>query len=151
MPRHGERRWLGIVAGYVVFVGVLVLGTVPAYVFVEADHRQAVVRLATAILVGSVLTHVRRSLGAGEDDPGAAPPPVETEPTLYRGFTELYDGMRQSIRSQGYFEAILWPRLLSLVETDQRTALHKPAGRRFRRGPSAATLGELIATLERRA
>ncbi len=54
-----ERRWLRLLAGYLVFVGCLALVVTPLYLYVEPSQRSAVIRLAAAVVVGIFLCHLR--------------------------------------------------------------------------------------------
>ena len=94
------------------------------------------------------LRAVRRAVEAEPpselDVPRPAAPASERD-EIYRG---LRDDLVFSHRSQQYFEAILWPRLLNLAGGD----LPQPreARRTRRRGPSLHALEALIAEAEKR-
>jgi hypothetical protein len=158
MPPRPERRWPGILAGYLILGGFLTLVGTPLYLSAEPADRPTVVRVLVAValglaliqLVGTVRRWVRaqppsafeRALGRGRDDPGLAPI-----------FVTLREEVRFGAASQPYFERVLWPRLLALAARGWgRVPVGwptKPAGRwLFRRGPSLATLRRLLAEIE---
>ena len=113
-------------------------------------HGIAAALLALVAIVGCLraLRAVRRAIEAEPpselDMPRPAPPASERD-EIYR---RLRDDLVFSHRSQQYFEAILWPRLLNLAGGD----LPRPReGRRTRRrGPSLPALEALIADAEKR-
>jgi hypothetical protein len=160
MPPPCERRWPGIVAGYAVLLALAGLAATPAYLYAEPADKPAVVRLAVAVVVGVALIHLLKIVRATIE---AQPPsafeqalaPRASEPRLAQMFVTLRDELRSSRASQGYFEHVLWPRIVALVARQSRAAPEgtpvKPAGRRLLgRGPSLATLRALVARLEER-
>jgi hypothetical protein len=143
--------------GYAVLVALLVLATVPLYHLAEPADRPRIVRFSAAVVLAVALIHLVRIVGARF---AAQPPsgfdralePARTEPVGPRHFVEWRDELHWSVARQSYFEHVLWPRLLALAAgTADGTPLPKPAGRRFGRGPSLATLKRLITMLEERA
>lgn len=143
-----SRRLLahGIVAA------LLVLAAIVAYLTMAPSWRPFVVRLActTMVIVGCVraLRGVRRAID-GEppselDVPRPAPPPSERDGAYRR----LHDDLVFSNRSQQYFEAILWPRLVELAGDTLPRPVERPRTRR--RGPSLEALETLIAEAEKR-
>jgi hypothetical protein len=156
-----ERRWLRLLAGYFLFLGILVLAMTPVYFYADPSHRPMVVRLGGVLFLGVVLIHLRK-LARGWLD--AQPPSAfeaalhwaPPEPQLAPLLVKLQDEIQFSIKSQQYFEHILWLRILRLLaaRTGQRLAAAPvmPGGRRLlRRGPSLTTLRDLIAEIEERA
>lgn len=160
MVQSPERRWLRLLLGYLVFLGILVLAMTPVYFYADPSHRPTVVRLGGALFLGVVLIHLRRLAREWLD---AQPPSVfeaalrraPPEPRLAPLFVKLQDEVRFSARSQAYFEHVLWPRILRLLarRAEQRLAATPvmPGGRwLLRRGPSLATLRDLITEIEER-
>ncbi len=153
-----NRRWLRLLAGYLVFVGCLALVVTPVYLYVEPSHRPEIVRLAAVVVVGIALIHLRgivreridaQPVSAFELALRRAP----MEPRLAPLFLKLRDEVRFSTTSQKYFERVLWPRILALLARGpgaQPAVLPvMPAGRRLlRRGPSLGTLRNLIGRIE---
>lgn len=160
MPPPPERRWPGLVAGYVALAGVVALVATPAYYYADPAGRPGVVRLALCVVLGVALLHLRRQVRARLDAqaPSAferALEPPRLEPHLAPQFVTLRDQLRHSTASQAYFGHVLWPRLRAVAARRAGGASgavpEMPAGRRWlRRGPSLATLRTLIATLEER-
>ena len=160
MPPPPERRWPAVLAGYVVLVGLVGLAGTPAYLYVEPAAKAAVVRLLAAVILGVGLIHLLRVVRAWIDE---QPPSAferalarpRAEPHLAPVFVRLRDEIRLSTQSQGYFAHVLWPRINALVVGrfggPPETGPAKPPGRRLlRRGPSLATLRDLIAEIEER-
>ncbi len=154
-----NRRWLRLLAGYLVFVGCLALVVTPLYLYVEPSHRPEIVRLAAAAVVGIALIHLPGIVRERID----AQPPSALEAALHRApleprlaplYMKLRDEVRFSTTSQKYFEHVLWRRILALLAREpggQPPAVPPvmPAGRRFlRRGPSLGTLRNLIGGIE---
>jgi hypothetical protein len=149
-----ERRWPGLVAGYAVLLGLLAAAATPAYLYVEPSDRPTVVRVAVAAVVGVALLHLVRVARARV---AAQPPsafeqalvPSRAEVRLPPVFERLRDEIRHSVASQGYFERVLWPRLVGLAARraggPASGELRAPKGRRLLgRGPSLDTLRKLI-------
>lgn len=158
MPPPPERRWPGIAVGYAILAGLLLLAGTPAYYYAEPPARPLVVRLAVGVMLGVALLHVGREVRA-RVRPGAPSPferalrPPRPEPELAPLLLKLRDELTFSRASQGYFEHILWPRLLALIagragapSLDGRA---RPAWRRLLgRGPSLGALRTLITRIE---
>jgi hypothetical protein len=158
MPTPPERRRLRILGGYLLFVGILSLAAAPLYYHVEPSTRPLVVRLGAGLILGVALVHLVRIVrGRIAAQPLSAferaldrPP---GEPRFAPLFLKLRDEVRFSAKSQAYFEHVLWPRLLDLVVRRPwlapATNPARPAGRCWlRRGPSLATLRNLVARIE---
>jgi|SRR5581483_3882733 hypothetical protein len=158
MPPPRERRWPGIVAGYGVLAGLLLLAGTPAYYYADAPTKPLVVRLVVGALLAVALLHVGREVRDRLRPESASPferarRPRRPGPELAPLFLKLRDQLTFSLASQGYFEHILWPRLLALAARRAGAAApeipRRPAWRRFlRRGPSLATLRTLITRIE---
>jgi hypothetical protein len=145
-----ERRWR-VAVGYVALVGVVLLAAVPVYLVVGSRWRPLVVRLAAALVLGVVLTHVRRIVSRRvEADAGsafdAALEHVIVPPRVERRLVDLHEEVRVAVRSRRSFERALWPHLCAQA----RVPIVMPARRRFGRGPSPDELRALVTQLERR-
>jgi hypothetical protein len=152
MPPRRERAPRHL-AGRAVVASVVALAVIPVYLSLTPAWRPLVVRLAAAAIVAAVCLRVVRRVGATLDadagSPFDTPPPAPPEPELDSRFLRLRDEVVFSVRSRRYFDAILWPRLRALASTDLPRPPERPGFRR--RGPSLATLEDLIARIERRA
>ncbi len=157
MPPAPERRWPGLVAGYLALVAVVALAAVPAWVYAEPAHRPAVVRLALAAVVGVALLHLSRAARAAveaqlasEFEAALRPAPVEGRRAP--AYVTLQDEIRHGVASRQYFERVLWPRLEAVAARHRGAAgpaLRRPPARRLLgRGPSLAALTALIARIE---
>jgi hypothetical protein len=150
MPSRAERSRRLLAHGIVAVL--LALVAIVAYLTMAPGWRPFGVRVACTalVIVGCLraLRAVRRAIEAEPpselDVPRPAAPASERD-EIYR---RLRDDLVFSHRSQQYFEAILWPRLLELTGGD----LPRPReGRRTRRrGPSLQALEALIAEAEKR-
>lgn len=129
--------------------GVVLLATVPVYVYVEASWRMLVVRLAVAFVLGVALLQLRGAVAARLARPGSS----RLEQALMRSgnppavplrLEELMDDVRATRRSRGHFERIMWPRLTTLASRPLA-----PPAVRLGRGPSLAELRRVIAAIER--
>ena len=160
MVQSPERRWLRLLVGYFLFLGILVLAMTPIYFYADPPYRPTVVRLGSALFLGVVLIHLRKLV---REWLVAQPPSafdaalsrVAPGPRLAPLYVKLRDEVRFSSKSQAYFANVLWPRILRLsaLRIGQRLAVAPPmpGGRRLlRRGPSLATLRDLIARIEER-
>ena len=128
--------------------GVVLLATVPVYVFVEAPWRPLVARLAVAFVLGVALLQLRAAVAARLVRSGASPLEQALDrpgspPAIPLRFEELIDDVRATRRSRGHFERIMWPRLTALAS---RPVAKPPA--RLGRGPSLAALRRVIADIE---
>jgi len=158
MPPPPERRWPGIAAGYGVLAGLLLLAGTPAYHYAEPPSRPLVVRLAVGVMLGVALLHVGHEVRARVRPEAQSPferarRPPRPEPELAPFFLKLRDELTFSRASRGYFEHILWPRLLALVAGrvggPSLEGRPRPAWRRLLgRGPSLASLRTLITRIE---
>ena len=149
-------RGAGLVAalGVVLALGAAVSAT---ELFVAPPYRQTAIRLLSALVLLVALARVRAIVAAaverraawGDDEVGAGwLDRRAADPRLQR----FRDEIRFSVRSQSYFEHLLWPRLAALARGrgGSPAGLEKPAARRFGLGPSVAALGRLITLLETR-
>jgi hypothetical protein len=160
MPPPPERRWPGIVTGYAVLVGLLLLAGTPAYFYADSSAKPLVVRLAVGVVLAVALFHVRGEILARirPDAPSRferARRLPRPEPELAPLFVKLRDALWFSRASQGYFEHILWPQLVALIAGRAGQASlrgrPRPAWRRLLgRGPSLAALRTLITRIEER-
>lgn len=156
MSPRPERRWPKLLAGSVFFLGLVSLATVPIYLSVAASSRPTVIRLAAALVVALVLIRLRQAARARIADEASSPferalQPIPVRRTFDPLYLRLQDEVRFSVAGQGYFESVLWLRLLALAAGQRPgTPLVKPSGRwPLRRGPSLRALGDVITTLER--
>ena len=150
------RRGAGLVAalGVLVALGAAVSAT---EFFVAPGYRQIAIRLISAVILlvalarvrAIVLASVERRAAWGADETGEGWP---NRPATDSRLSRVRDEIRFSVRSQSYFEHLLWPRLVALARARGGSAetLEKPPGRRFGLGPSIEALARLIATLEAR-
>jgi hypothetical protein len=152
MPPRSERSARRL-AGRAVLTSLVVLAVIPLYISLAPSWRPLIIRLACAALVAMgclrVLRRVGRAMQIETVSPFDTPPPTPPPPELDSRFLRLRDELTFSTRSRRYFDAILWPRLCGLADTD----LPRPPERRGirRRGPPLAALEDLIARIERRA
>jgi hypothetical protein len=135
----------GAVLGGVVFLAVM-----PTYIWVEPPWRALVARLAAALVVGVILVQLRRALADRLADDGGSPLDEARrrrapEPEVPHHFLGLVSDLRAALRHRRYFEEVWWPRLQALAPR----ALARPPLRPGR-GPSLASLREVIDDLERR-
>lgn len=143
-----ERPLASIAARFAALGGVVLLVTVPVYVWVEPSWRTLVARVASALVVGVTLLELRRALAARLKDGGdsaldAARGRRWPEPGVPYQFLQLTSDVRAALRSRHHFDNVLWPRLAALVSRP----LVRPPGRRGR-GPSLASLRKVIADIE---
>ncbi|HEU4371718.1 MAG TPA: hypothetical protein VFV05_26140 [Methylomirabilota bacterium] len=146
---RGERSLARIAVRCALLAAVVLLASVPVYVYVEPPWRALVARLASALVVGGTLLQLRRALvdrlgqaGASALDEargGRAP-----EPSVPHHFLELVGDVRAARRSRRYFEDALWPRLAALAAHP----VARPRGRPGR-GPGLARLRAVIAAIEK--
>jgi hypothetical protein len=149
-------RAAGLVATLVV-VAALGAAVSLAELFVAQGYRPTAIRLIGALVLLIAVSRVRAIVQAcverrpawGADETGEGGP--------NRGAADAHaarfdDEIRFSVRSQSYFEHLLWPRLVALARTrgGSPEALEKPPGRTLGRGPSLAALARVIASLEAR-
>jgi hypothetical protein len=144
-----DRLLVAIAVRGAVLGGVVLLATVPVYVYVEPAWRALVVRLAAALVLGTTLLHLRRALVEHLD---RAPASALDEARVRRGpgpgvphrFQDLMNDVRAARRSRRYFEQVLWPRLAALSSAP----LELPPTRRGR-GPSLSGLRAVLEAIER--
>jgi hypothetical protein len=150
MPSRAERSPRLLAHGIV--AALLALVAIVAYLTMAPGWRPFGVRLAcTALVIVGCLRALRAVRRAIEAEPASeldVPRPVAPASERDEIYRRLRDDLVFSHRSQQYFEAILWPRLLALTGGD----LPRPQeGRRTRRrGPSLQALETLIAEAEKR-
>jgi hypothetical protein len=145
-----ERPLVRLAVRVAVLGSLVLLVTVPVYVYVEPAWRGLVARLATALVLGVTLLHLRRAvldrLASGEGSPlDEARVRRRPEPAVPHRFLDLMSDVRTSLRSRRYFEEVMWPRLSSFTSA----ALVRPRARPGR-GPSLASLRAVLAAIEKR-
>ena len=147
-PAERSRRLLG----QGIAAALLALVAIVAYLTMTPGWRPFGVRLActTLVIVGCLRTirAVRRAIEAEPPSELDVPRPAPAASERDEVYRRLRDDLVFSNRSQQYFEAILWPRLLDL----SGGTLARPRERRRtrRRGPSLQALEALIAEAEKR-
>jgi hypothetical protein len=129
--------------------GIVLMATVPIYVFAEPPWRPLIARLATALVLGLALLQLRRTLadrlergGAWALDEARDRPGIRPD-VPYR-LLEVAHDVRVALRSRRHFEKVLWPRLVALTP---RPLARPPC--RLGRGPSLAGLRDVIAAIEK--
>lgn len=144
-----ERHLLGTVIRYGVLGGLILLVSVPVYVFAEPAWRGLVPRLACALVLGMALLDLRGALAerirardGSALEAALARPPVP--PAAPARFTDLMADIRAARRSRRHFEESLWPRLVGLAGRP----LPRPALRPGR-GPGLGGLRQLFDAIER--
>jgi hypothetical protein len=142
-------RPLAQVAGRCAAVaGVVLLVTIPVYVWVEPSWRSLVARAASALVLGVALIQLRRALAERLDTDGAwvldeARRRHRPEFPVPHHFKDLVGDVRAALRSRRYFEQGLWPRLTALTARPLTRPPLRPG-----RGPSLAGLRRVIADVE---
>ncbi|MGH7389286.1 MAG: hypothetical protein ACREM3_07480 [Candidatus Rokuibacteriota bacterium] len=147
---RAERVLADIVARYLALGGVVLLAAVPVYVFAEPPWRPLVARVAAALVLGVALLELRRALAGrlarGEpsalDEARGRPAPTPAVPLR---FLDLVNDVRAALRNRRYFEEVFWPRLAALAG---RPLVRPPL--RAGRGPSLASLRDVVAVIEKR-
>lgn len=157
MSRLRERRWPQFIAGYTFMLLALAGMTTIGYVSAVDIHRPLVIRLAVAALLAIVLIQAHSNLrrAMAYEPPSDFESALRLEPTppgIDPLLVKLRDELKHSVADRQYFEHILWPRLLSLVEgRSQQRVLEQPEpGWIPRKGPSLRALTALIKGLEDR-
>jgi hypothetical protein len=150
------RRGAGLVAALGVLVALAAAVSLTEF-FVAPGYRQIAIRLISAVILivalarvrAIVLASVERRAAWGADEIGEGGP---DRPATDSRLSRVRDEIRFSVRSQSYFEHLLWPRLVALARSrgGSPDTLEKPPGRSFGRGPSVAALARVIASLEAR-
>ena len=157
MSSH-EPKWGPALAAALLLVIVLVAGIVLIQFLVDQPYRPAAIRLIAASVLLVAVFRVRAFVRASTERPPAWDAERAGEArwapasSAHTQFEHFHDEMKFSVRSQRYFEHVLWPRLCELARVGGEPAawLDRPPGRRFGRGPSLEALRVLIASLERR-
>ena len=155
MPKPRERRWPGLVAGYVSLLLVLAAVTTVLYLSITDVYKAMVIRVAVVVLTGVVLIHIHSRLRQRLDSAPTSefeqalriePSPLRVDPLLLK----LIDELRFSVGSRRYFQNALWPRLVRLARRNGEPAMleEPPAAWFGRGGPSSRALAELIERLE---
>jgi len=150
MPMSAERRpSIRLIAARCAALAVVVLiFTVPLYVWAEASWRPLVARVAAAFVLGITLLQLRRALADRlEDADGSAIDDArgrrKPEPDVPYHFVQLVSDVRAGLRSRQHFEKVLWPRLAAL---GSRPLVRPPVWPG--RGPSLANVRRVIASIE---
>jgi hypothetical protein len=144
-----DGRFLPIAIRAAALGGVVLLASVPVYVFVEPAWRALVVRLAAAVVLGVTLLQLRTALvhrlaGGGASALDDARRRLWPEPGLPLRFLDLIHDVRTALRSRRHFDKVLWPRLSALAGRP----LDRPP-LRAGRGPSLASLDEMVTAIEK--
>ena len=144
-----ERPLAWIAARCAALGGVVLLATVPVYLWVEPSWRTLVARLASALVLGVTLLALRRALADRLEDSGASALDAARDrrrapPGVPHHFVQLANDVRAALRSRRHFEKVLWPRLLAHASRP----VVRPPDRRGR-GPSLANLRKVIDAIER--
>jgi hypothetical protein len=145
----GDRVLAGILVRCLLFGSIVLLASVPVYVYVEPAWRPLVTRLAAAFVVGSALLQLRRTLvervvAGGVSALDEARDRRAPEPGVPHHFRDLMADVRTGLRSRRYFEESLWPRLVACAS---RPLARPPL--RLGRGPTAAGLRAALDAVER--
>lgn len=145
-----ERPVARVIVRGTVLGGVVLLGTIPVYVWVEPLWRPLVARLAAAFVLAVALLALRRALAEqliahGVSALDAARGRRATGPETPHHFLGLVSDLRAALRNRRYFEEVWWPRLQALAP---RPLVRPPT--RPGRGPSLASLRGAVDELERR-
>jgi hypothetical protein len=132
-----------------VLAGVVLLATVPVYVWVEPSWRPLVARLASAFVLGVALLQFRRVFAdrlenGGDSALDTARDRRRPEPSVPHHFLDLASDVRTALRSRRYFERTFWPRLQALTS---RPLVPPPLRRGL--GPSLASLRAVITAIEK--
>jgi hypothetical protein len=146
---RAERPLARVAVRGAVLAAVVLLATVPVYVYVEPWWRPLVARSASAFVLGVALMQLRRALAdrlvdSGDSALDAARGHRGPEPSVPHHFLDLASDVRAALRSRRYFERALWPRLQALTSWP----LVRPRVRRGR-GPSLASLRDVITAIEK--
>jgi hypothetical protein len=144
-----DRPLARVAARGAVLAAVVLVATVPVYVWVEPSWRPLVARLASAFVLGVAFVQFRRVFAdriadSGDSALDAARDRRGPGPSVPHHFLDLASHVRAALRSRRHFERTLWPRLQSLTARP----LVRPPVRRGR-GPSLANLRAVIAAIEK--
>jgi hypothetical protein len=145
-----DRPLAGLAVRGAVLGGLVLLATVPVYVYVEPGWRPPVARLAAALVLGVALLQLRRALmdrleAAGTSALDEARVRRRPEPGVPHHFLDLMSDVRAARRSRRYFEEVMWPRLTAFTSVTVERPPARPG-----RGPSLASLRALLGVLEQR-
>ncbi len=147
---RADRPLAAVVARSAMLSGVVLLATVPVYVYVEPALRALVARVAAALVLGVTLLQLRRVLAEILEAAGASP--LETtrgsrapEPEVPHHYLGLMSDVRAALRSRRYFDNVMWPRLQALSPGPLDRPPVRPG-----RGVSLAGLRRALTALERR-
>jgi hypothetical protein len=146
----GDRPLAALAVRGAVLGGLVLLATVPVYVYVEPAWRPLVARLASGLVLGVALLQLRRAVidrleAPGESALDAARVRRRPEPGVPHHFLDLMSDVRTARRSRRYFDEVMWPRLTAFTSAP----LERPPARRGR-GPGLAGLRALIDAIEKR-
>jgi hypothetical protein len=143
-----ERPLAQVAAQCAAVAFVVVLASVPLYVWVEPSWRGLVARAASALVLGVALLQLRRLLTDRLEADG--PWPLDearrrprSERAVPHHFRDLASDVRAALRSRRYFEQGLWPRLTALAARPLARPRLRPG-----RGPSLAGLRRVVADIE---
>jgi len=146
---RADRTLARIAARTAALAGVVLLVTVPFYVYVEPSWRATIARTSSAFVLGVALLQLRGALvdrvaARGASALDAARAGHEPGPGVPHHFEDLASDLRTALRSRRYFDKVLWPRLAALAPRPLPRPLARPG-----RGPSLAGLRRVIAAIER--
>ena len=145
-----ERPLAAVLARSAVLAAIVLIVTIPVYVWVEPTWRALVARLACAFVLGVALLQLRAALSATLEAGGAsaldaARSRQAPEASVPYHFQDLVSDVRMALRSRSYFERALWPRLEALAARPLVRPRMRPG-----RGPSLAGLRRVLDTIDRR-
>jgi hypothetical protein len=143
-----ERPLARVAAQCAAVAFVVVLASLPLYVWVEPSWRGLVARAASALVLGVALLRLRRLLTDRLESDG--PWPLDearrrprSERAVPHHFRDLASDVRAALRSRRYFERGLWPRLTALATRPLARPSLRPGS-----GPSLAGLRRVVADIE---
>ena len=144
-----ERPLAAVLVRSAFLAAVVLIVTLPVYVWVEPSWRSLVARLACAFVLGVALLQLRAVLATVLEAGGASPLDAARtrpapEPSVPYHFQDLVSDVRMALRSRSYFERALWPRLEALAARPLPRPRLRPG-----RGPSLAGLRRVLDTLGR--
>jgi hypothetical protein len=147
---RADRPLAAVMARSAVLSGVVLLATVPIYVYVEPALRALVARGAAALVLGVTLLQLRRVLAEALEAAGASPLDATRvtrapEPQVPHHYLGLMSDVRAALRSRRYFDNVMWPRLQALSTSPLDRPPLRPG-----RGVSLAGLRRVLTALERR-
>jgi hypothetical protein len=151
----GEPSRGAALAGALALVMLLVVGIGLIQFLVDQPYTHAAIRLVAAVVLLVAVSRIRAAVSALVERTSAwdeRPPGGRWTPSPHSHFEHFHDEIRFGVRSQRYFDHVLWPRLCALARegSEPATPLERPPGRALGRGPSLETLRALIAAVERR-